>query len=401
MGAKRKGDTKRQHYVPRMILKRFSKDRVQVSLFVFGRGKRVDGASLRDQCYADYFYGADNVIEKSFAAEETKIGALLGDLSRERLDALTDADFEQLRNFVRYQHARTKGAAEHLSNFAGAFAKQILRDSLKLNKDVDVTEEELDEMRIGLTNAQNNSVWEAAKSLPLFLDMRVKFIATDRSPGFVIGDHPVATYNQFVEDHPLLRRWPTSSGLALKGLQLFMPLSPSMSLAIYDPGTYEYGGRSAVCRAGPKDVAFMNQMQAINALTCIYFDPDRIDDASLASLEAVRRSHPSVYEKKTAISEMRERANGKKSRLVAVYHDDIRLGAKLSFIRPTDGRSYEGYEGASPPIRSPQLVAVMKQYGDFLERKAKEKAAERRATASADDPEDEMDEALHDDEHAQ
>lgn len=390
MGAKRRGDTKRQHYVPRMILKKFSKDRVQISLLVFGKGKRVDGASLRDQCYADYFYGADNVLEKSFAAEGGKIGTLLGDLSRERLEALTDDDLEQLRNFVRYQHARTKGAAEHLSNLAGAFAKQLLRDSLKLNKDIDVTEEELDEMKIGLTNAQNNSVWEAAKSLPLFLDLRVKFIATDRTPGFVIGDHPVVTYNQFVEDHPLLRRWPTSAGLALKGLQLFMPLSPSVSLAVYDPGTYEYGGRSAVCRAGPKDVAFMNQMQAVNALTCIYFDPDRIDDASLASLDAARRSHPSVYEKKTVMSEMRDGGDGKKSRIVGVYHDDVRLGAKLSFIRSTDGHSYDGYDGASPPIRSPQLVAVTKQYGDFLERMAKEKAAEQRATAEAGDPGEDM-----------
>lgn len=55
-------------------------------------------------------------------------------------------------------------------------------------------------------------------------------------------------------------------------------------------------------------------------------------------------------------------------------------------------------EGASPLVRSPQLVTVTKQYGEFLERMAKEKAAERSATADADDAGEEMDEALPDDE---
>jgi hypothetical protein len=246
---------------------------------------------------------------------------------------------------------------------------------------MDVTEEELNAVKIGLKNAQNNSIWEAAKSTPLFLDMRVKFITTDRSTGFVIGDHPVVAYNQFVEHHPLLQRWPTSTGLATKGLQLFMPLSPSVTLAVYDPSTYEYGGRSLVCRAGPRDVAFLNQMQAINALTCVYFHPDRIDDATLASLDACRRRHPSVYEKKTAISEMRDRPDGKKSRFVAVFHSDIRVGAKLSFIRVIDGHSYEGYDAAFPPIRSPELVEFTRRYGDFLEQMAKEKAEQQRAGA--------------------
>ena len=165
------------------------------------------------------------MLENSFAAEEDKIATLLGDLSHERLEAVPDDDLKQLRNFVRYQHARTKGAAEHLDNLIGAFAKQVLRDSLGLNKGLEVTEEEHDDVRIRLTNAQNNSVWEAAKSLPLFLDLAVKFVTTDRTPGFVIGDHPVVTYNQFVEHHPLLSRWPAATGLALKGLQLFMPLA--------------------------------------------------------------------------------------------------------------------------------------------------------------------------------
>ena len=49
--SERKGETKRQHYVPRMILRSFSNDGKRISLLVDGR--RIDGASLRDQCQED------------------------------------------------------------------------------------------------------------------------------------------------------------------------------------------------------------------------------------------------------------------------------------------------------------------------------------------------------------
>jgi hypothetical protein len=61
----RKGKTKRQHYVPRMILRNFSRDGKRISL-VTG-GKRIYNTGLRDQCQEDYFYGADQIMEESFA----------------------------------------------------------------------------------------------------------------------------------------------------------------------------------------------------------------------------------------------------------------------------------------------------------------------------------------------
>jgi hypothetical protein len=77
------GETKRQHYVPRIILRNFSKDGKRISLVV--DGKRIDGASIGKQCYGDYFYGSDNVMEKSFADSEAKMAAFLGDLAPARL----------------------------------------------------------------------------------------------------------------------------------------------------------------------------------------------------------------------------------------------------------------------------------------------------------------------------
>lgn len=236
----RKGETKRQHFVPRMILRNFSKDGKRLSLFV--EGKRIDGVSLRDQCQEDYFYGADQIMEKSFADEEAKMATFFGDLAPQRFANLTDDHVRQLRFFVAYQQARTRGAAEHVSRFTGAFAKQTLKDSVLLNKNPDLNPDDLDLIEIGMEGAQHEALWNATKTTPILLDLAVKFIRTERTPGFIIADHPVVAYNQFAEHHPILSRYPTSTGLALKGLQLFMPLSPSMTLAVFDLVLARLGG---------------------------------------------------------------------------------------------------------------------------------------------------------------
>lgn len=375
MGTERKGETKRQHYVPRMILRNFSRDRRRISLLV--DGKRIDGASIGKQCYEDYFYGADNIMEKSFAEEEGKVNAFLGDLDPERFKDLNADDAEMLRYFIYYQHARTRGAAEHLSKFAGAFAKEMVRGSLRLRKDPDLSPEALDEVEIGLKNAQNEALWQATKTTPIIKDLNVKFITTARTPGFVIGDHPVVVYNQFVEHHPVLSQYPVSTGLALKGIQLFMPLSPSVTLALYDPSTYEYGGKSSSCTAGPKDVDYLNRMQAINAHSCVYFHEDRVDDGALAGLCAARATHPSIYAKKAAVSEMRRKPDGKVGQFIVVTHEDLRIGAKMSFIRSNDGHSYLSYRGASPPVRSERMIELTMQYGEMLEGMVRARKAER------------------------
>jgi len=375
----KQGETKNQHYVPRFILRKFSKDQRHISLLTLSNGKRIDGAKIAGQCKGDYFYGADQVMEKSFQAEESNVAKYLSDLAPTHLAALSEKTFSELRMFVHYQKARTRGAAMHMSRFVGAFAKTVLRDSIILNRDSEIQSEDLELVEIGLKNGQDESLWVAATSRPIMLDMAVKFIVADRPTGFVIADHPVVAYNQFAEHHSVLKHYPTSTGLAHKGLQLFMPLSPSVTLAIYDPGVYEYGGKSRVCRAGPQDVRFLNEMQAVNAWECIYFNGDRIDAVTLDALSQIRKAHPSRYQKEVSESDFIRRDDGTLSKFTVVTSVDIRVGAKLSFIRPTDGHSYEHYRGPSVPVRSNALLRLSEEYAKDLERIV----AERRAAAGA------------------
>lgn len=368
------GKTKRQHYVPQMVLRKFSRDGVTTSLLVAETGLYVERAPIKRQCYEPYFYGSDQALENAFAEEESKVARHLGDLSASHLNQLPNDAIRDIARFVYYQQARTRAAAEHLSNFATAFVKSAIRSTAQLNGDAPIDEEVLKHIR--LRDAQIQSIVAASKTFPILLDLAVKFILTDRTPGFMVGDHPVVAYNQFAEHHPVLKNFPTSTGLALKGLQLFMPLSPSVTFAMYDPVTYEYGGKSGICRAGPADVRFLNRMQAVNAWECLFFDNQRFGEAEWNDALKTRRSHPSHFGKRVSEGKISSDSNSRPNQFIVVTHRDIKIGAKLSFVRTMDHRSYQDHQGPTVPVRSPELLDLVEQYMKVVEENARARAAE-------------------------
>ncbi len=102
----KQGKTKRQHYVPQMILRNFSTDSATTTLVVLSSGKRVDAAPIARQCYEPYFYGKDQILEDSFSERESRIAGLLGDLSPSHLERLGESELDEVRTFLHYQHAR-------------------------------------------------------------------------------------------------------------------------------------------------------------------------------------------------------------------------------------------------------------------------------------------------------
>jgi hypothetical protein len=378
----RRGDTKRQHYVPRFVLRNFSKNETQIPLLHLASGKRVPDASIGRQCYGDYFYGEDNIMEKSFSESEAKWSAFFGDLDPCRFEQLTKDDINQIRLFMMYQNARTLGAAEHVNGMHSSVAKMALKGKLALDPSAKFSAEDVESLRVEVPDAPNESIWQAVKSLPGFIDLNAKLVYTDRTPGFVLSDNPVVMYNQFVEKDPYLRHFPVHHGLMAKGLQLFMPLSPSMTLALFDPEIYDYGGKRTVCKAGPEDVKSLNRMQAVSGVSCFYFHEDRITDESLKDLCAVRAAHPSIYKQKV---DPVVREDGIQNPTFVTYRPSIRVGASLSFVKIKDGHSYARYEGAAPPVRSHELQQLGKDYGEALEQHVKE-MREQIATGQAKTP---------------
>ena len=65
-------NNKKQHYVPKMVLRNFASDtdKKQINLIHINSRKAIRSASLRDQCQKDYLYGEDGIFEKNLAEME-------------------------------------------------------------------------------------------------------------------------------------------------------------------------------------------------------------------------------------------------------------------------------------------------------------------------------------------
>jgi len=224
---KKKGETKRQHYVPQFVLRNFSEDESNVGVLVLSNGKIIPGGPIKTQAYEDYFYGADQILEKAFAEGETDISARLGGLSDEDLNGLSNEDLLQVASFVHFQLFRTKAAVEQANNMVTAMSQRLLREAT-IENGARVADDVTRTLRVSYNDGPANSILMATRLLPVTQDLEIRFLRNRHRQNFVIGDHPVVLYNQFAEHHTVLRNRGAATGLAAKGLQLLMPLSPTV-----------------------------------------------------------------------------------------------------------------------------------------------------------------------------
>lgn len=377
---KKRFSTKRQHYVPRFLLRQFSEDGRSISLVVMKTGRRVEEASIAGQCYGDYFYGDDGCMEKAFAEEEAKVASIICETTPAVLESLTKADLDNLRKFVHWQRARTQGAADQLNKQTDATMKGLMRQKLARDPHPDFTPEDFDRVVVKLTNPQARALYAATQTLPLIFDLAVKFVLAPERAEFVISDHPVTTCNQFVENDVHLSQRFGWTGLSAKGLQFFLPISPKVTLAVYDPSTYEYGSpKSLVCGASVHDVALLNRLQAITAVDAIFFSRT-FPDVLIEVLQGERHAHRPIREADVRFSNVRKRSEHEESQLMVVSGVDIRLGRKFSFVKLLEKKSYREYFGATIPVRSEELLEVAEEFSKFLTGKVEEARRKREET---------------------
>lgn len=83
--------TKRQHYIPRFLLKEFSPDskHEKINIFLLKHNKFISNAKLYNQACQDYLYGEDQFLEKVYSQLEDKVSPLLRKINSNDLDLST------------------------------------------------------------------------------------------------------------------------------------------------------------------------------------------------------------------------------------------------------------------------------------------------------------------------
>lgn len=187
---------------------------------------------------------------------------------------------------------------------------------------------------------------------PLISDLRMKLLIATVGNQFITSDHPTVITNQRFQGRA---DFPSTSGLAMKGIQLFLPLSPSACLMLYDPSCYRVGGGRAetvvIDRQG--DMDGLNALQILNADSVVYFRCERYAASVLALRGKFMQRRRQVT--KEATQKFRTQKGGT---LFMLNKDDIPMPAQWPFCK-TIRRAPTNF---AP--RDSEVVGLYRKWGD-------------------------------------
>jgi hypothetical protein len=219
---------KNQHYVPRLYLRQFSADRGAKHPQIYSFDKttgRVQRPSIRNVAAELYFYErGDHGTEKAFQEiEDLFAGPYRRLLEIERLQDLSADDIAATVIFVAAQLVRTREHRQMLKSTGVELAKAL--DAMGIDEPVltDVTDEALRQRHLqGLPDL----VGQASAIM-----LRMKwFLCVNRTEmPMWTSDNPVTLHNS----RPAGLQG--NRGLTCRGIQLYVPLSPTRSLGLCDP----------------------------------------------------------------------------------------------------------------------------------------------------------------------
>jgi hypothetical protein len=321
---------KKQHYVPQFLLRNFSTNGAdgRISAYRFAEKKYLPRTSIRDQAHENNFYG-DPKIENLLAGLEGEAARIIGAAIREEvLPRPWSSDHHALLTFALAQAYRTRAAADETNAMADRLVKRVIRD-------VPGLKEHLGVIKVTIENAPLYSLGTAAMSFTLASDLRYKLLCNRTAVPFIASDNPAVMYNQFLEPR---KTTGSNVGLAVKGLQVFLPLGPKHLLLFFDASVYTVGGRRLASQrvevTTEADVCEMNMLQAVNAAECLYFN----DALSLRDVERlVTKAAKYRHDEKAKILEYQPKSGdiARDGVLLRMFSPDVRVHLRLRCIRLT------------------------------------------------------------------
>ena len=224
---------KKQHYVPKCILKNFTTNK---KFYVFNVSKNsiIDNAVPYDsQCYTPYLYGKDGNIENYLKKHEDSIAPILQKIiSRQEL---LPEEKNVIKQYIVLQYMRTEKMIDHQQNLLFNILEKILpaitsSNGIELSKN-DILKYSKDYVKkFKRTDIANENIDIALKLLFSLNDLHM-VVLESKNAKFVCSDHPVIFLNPFQSEFGI--------GLMRAGLIAIMPISPCHCIFLYDNYLYD------------------------------------------------------------------------------------------------------------------------------------------------------------------
>ena len=264
--------TKNQHYVPKCLLKHFgwkaNKGIWKINIFDVARSTVRYNQAIKEVFSQNYFYDKDNSIENFIEKTiETPASVIIDQIVRGNFEIVNE-DPPILLRFISSLLSRTLEAREEVLLFFNSHIESIVRQLLRLNG-FDPEEASKGRFEIyDLSQVASLITIQGSVNAIILRDLAFHFVVNETELEFYISDHPVFTYNWLYRnlDHPAI------TSISARGFQAFLPISPILTLCLYDPKVYKYGQKNLVTYiSNITDIDVLNSFQMMNANSIIGF----------------------------------------------------------------------------------------------------------------------------------
>lgn len=255
-----------QHFVPRFYLKNFSVLGNEKQLVVFNvkKEKYIRAGSLSDQAVKKYYYGKDGEMEEGLSKLEGEMAQVIHQIKvSSALPAHASRDHRMILYFVVTTEVRNPKYAKKLQEITESFGELI-------KQHVNFPEKyRTPEYKLGLKDPAIFSFLNYRKHVIILSDLHAKLLINDTPLPFITSDNPIIHYNQFLEQNTQEK---AITGFAIKGLQMFVPISPKLMLMLYDSQVYYVGNRKrkTVQIQKREEIDQLNTLQLLNSSANVY-----------------------------------------------------------------------------------------------------------------------------------
>ena len=308
----------RHHYVPKLLLRAFQCAPKRIHLYNLKRGVLIRDASLRDQCYSHQRYGADGATEDALADLEGLAAGALRKVEQEaRVPPENSEDYGAILAFIAVQKLRTIEAQSNARRMFAALGGAMFDTGPPPNWALE--SRELMRMLLSVLPEQRRAM----------TGLKLALVQAVAPSAFILSDNPVFQYNSYCEGIS----YTGVTGTKVRGYQLFLPISPSSQLILYDPAVYRVGNRKSSDRipATPADVAELNRLQVCSAHENVYFNEEWIAERIPAALASVRKPR----ERSKPRANVAASDSVRNEELLHLYWPMPNLGLRLSFLSVT------------------------------------------------------------------
>ncbi|WP_330746259.1 DUF4238 domain-containing protein [Chryseobacterium sp. CP-77] len=275
---------------------------------------------LKHQCSKDFFYGEDEKIENFLSKLEGQFDSCIKQIIFTK--DLLKKNKEELHILLAFLVITEMRSLTNIENMKSFHARVNSLDS------------EYNFPNLGHQRIVDIIFSVFLDVLPTVLDLEYKLFKNETKTAFISSDFPIAKYNLLFENLP---KYFSSTGYRSKGLLVFIPINPFLTVIFYDKSTYKIGNKkdNVIPIVNKLEVDQLNLLQALNANEIVFFN-ELINKEYIHLLisKANKYNKPNIahtYKAKLL------KENGEEGEIVVNKQNTVHIGLKISSIKIHSG----------------------------------------------------------------